>query len=202
MARDYKRAGNRSSPPERPFGSSLSFITGLGIGLLIATLVYFWKLDARDPRASTTPAPEPATVEAPGEEPQDSDLLDQQQSAIPKFDFYKILPEIEITVPEAELAATPPTATTPGATAAPASEASTYILQAGSFQRFEDADQAKAQLALQGVQASIQRVVINGQDVWHRVHIGPFRTLQEVQATRTKLSQLGLNAIVLKLGGG
>ena len=75
------------------------------------------------------------------------------------------------------------------------------MLQVASFQKFDDADQAKAQLALQGVQATIQRVVINGQDVWYRVHVGPFSKLADAQHKRTRLAQLGVNAIVLKLGG-
>ncbi|MSR14468.1 MAG: hypothetical protein EXR86_07875 [Gammaproteobacteria bacterium] len=198
MTRDYKRGDDRHAATERPFGSWLSFTTGLGLGLVVAALVYFWKID---PRHLTLGGPTPATpaiLEVPTEASSSPDPLDQQQSAIPKFDFYKILPEIEIKVPEAELVAPPP-ATPPTEVAAP--EAATYILQAGSFQRFEDADQAKAQLALQGVQASIQRVVTNGQEVWHRVHVGPYRTLTEIQVIRTKLSQLGLNAIVLKVGG-
>jgi cell division protein FtsN len=139
----------------------------------------------------------PASVEVSPEESSEPDPLDQQQTAIPKFDFYKILPEIEIKVPEAELAAPVPSPASDANT-----EPATYILQVGSYQRFEEADQAKAQLALQGVQATIQRVVINGQEVWHRVHVGPYRTTADAQATRAKLSQLGMSAIVLKLGGG
>jgi cell division protein FtsN len=194
MVRDYKRTENRAAAAERPFGSWLSFATGLGIGLVVATLVYFWKIDPRRlPGAPSVTTPEAA--ETIIEEPSNPDPLDQQQSVIPK---------IEVKVPEAELP--PPTApapaTDPATEIATKTEAGTYILQAGSFQRFEEADQAKAQLALQGVQATIQRVVINGHDVWHRVHVGPYRTLQEVQTVRTKLSQIGLNAIVLKLGGG
>lgn len=195
MARDYK-ATRRAGPPQR-FGSWLSFITGLGIGLVVAVLGYYWSLETRHSRLPQAQATTQTAIDLP-DEGSNPDPLEQQQAVIPKFDFYKILPEIEVKVPDAEITSPTPTARSGVAPA----EAATYILQAGSYQRFEDADQAKAQLALQGVQANIQRVVINGQDVWHRVHIGPFRSVGEVQAARAKLTQLGMNAIVLKIGDG
>jgi len=196
MARDYK-ATRRTGQSER-FGSWLSFITGLGIGLVVAVLAYYWSLETQSSRRSKAQAT-PSAASEPAEDSSNPDPFEQQQAVIPKFDFYKILPEIEVKVPEAEITSpTPP----PTVLADAAPEAATYILQAGSYQRFEDADQAKAQLALQGVQANIQRVVINGQDVWHRVHIGPFRSVGDVRVVRAKLTQLGMNAIVLKIGGG
>jgi len=207
MARDYKRAAN-SAAGERAPGSWLSFLTGLGIGLVGAVIVYWWMQNGGPPPVSQSSesAVSPTTTEPPVETPAELAVppapTDAEQLSLPKFDFYKILPEIEVKVPEEEIAEPaadevngekPPPARDPGAT---------YLLQVGSFQNFDDADQAKAQLALQGVQAAIQRVVINGQDVWHRVHVGPFSDLNEAQQMRTRLSQIGVNAIVLKLGGG
>jgi len=215
MARDYKRSPN-STANERPPGSWLSFLTGLGIGLVGAVLVYWWMQGGGNVRRPAppaadvgTPAPPPAPeVPSPAPDAPSEDVslppptAEGEQLALPKFDFYKILPEIEVKVPEEELAATPPE-TPPDIPAdqKPAAEQATYLLQIASFQDFNDADQAKAQLALQGVSATIQRVVINGQDVWHRVHVGPYSDLGEAQRMRARLNQLGVNAIVLKLGG-
>jgi cell division protein FtsN len=200
MARDYKRAAKQPASERAP-GSWLSFLTGLGIGLVGAVLVYWWMQTPgnRLPPAATEAASTPATVP---EDPPATPPVEAEQLALPKFDFYKILPEIEVKVPESELAE--PQATEGAADKTPESTEAggTFILQVASFQDFNDADQAKAQLALQGVQATIQRVVINGQDVWHRVHVGPFSNLNDAQRTRTRLSQLGVNAIVLRLGGG
>jgi cell division protein FtsN len=204
MARDY-RAAKKQKPAARTMGSWLSFVSGLGIGLGVAVLVFLWQqhpshqVATEAPPAAPTAAPDLPAVDTPDTTPTNTNTP-ANTSALPKFDFYKILPEIEVKVPEAELnaPAAPPAAkdaATNNATAATA-----YLLQIGSYQKFEEADQAKAQLALQGIQATIQRVVIKGSDVWFRVHVGPYKTLQEVQRARANLARLGVTAIVLKLG--
>jgi hypothetical protein len=53
-----------------------------------------------------------------------------------------------------------------------------------ALQRYQDADRVKARLALAGVSAGIQRVVINGSDVWYRVRVGPFNDLKSLQGAR------------------
>ena len=205
MARDFK---GKATEARRPggFGSTLSFITGLLVGLTVAVVVYYTGLckppgDAGAPVAAVAPRmpePEPPMIQ------EDHSALAPTGTGAgdvpePQFDFYKILPEIEVKVPEAEIAAPAPEQTPPPVkTGVPPA----YVLQVGSFQRFEDADQAKAQLALQGITSTIQRVVIDGQDVWYRVHVGPYTDLQAVQEMRTRLSQAGANVVVLKIGGG
>lgn len=207
MARDFK--GKANDRRASGFGSSLSFVTGLLIGLTVAVVVYFSGLGqrAQAPDAPLSAAPAPVLPES-AEPP----LVQEDHSAMapataasgavpePDFDFYKILPEIEVKVPEAEIAAPAPVteaAPPPVKAGLPAA----YVLQVGSFQRFEEADQAKAQLALQGITSTIQRVVIGGQDVWFRVHVGPYTDLKAVQEMRTRLAQAGANVVVLKIGG-
>src|SRR5690606_6709904 len=91
-----------------------------------------------------------------------------------RFDFYDILPQYEVVVPEVEVVtrrslaapgATPgATVAAPGATvAAPGS----YILQTGSFRSHNDADRMQASLALLGIESRIQKVTIDD-DVFHR----------------------------------
>ena len=115
--------------------------------------------------------------------------------ALPKreFDFYKILPEMEVKVPDWEIAS-------PGRDGDSDFDEGTYVLQVGSFKQHADAERAKANLALRGVQAKIHRVVINGQDVWYRVHVGPYSKIADIQAMRTKLTESGNDFILLKIG--
>jgi cell division protein FtsN len=198
MARDYKRGAKRPAN-ERPPGSWLSFVTGLGIGLFGMLVGYLW---LQQPNQKPTTPTEPTALEsqptAPPEEVSTAAPLASEQLSLPKFDFYKILPEIEVKVPEEDLSAIH---SSPAPADSPAEAGAAFMLQVASFQNFDDADQSKAQLALQGVQATIQRVVINGQDVWYRVHVGPFPKLADAQRNRALLAQHGVNAIVLKLGG-
>ncbi|MFP5344985.1 MAG: SPOR domain-containing protein, partial [Gammaproteobacteria bacterium] len=76
-----------------------------------------------------------------------------------------------------------------------------YILQAGSFKNFAEADRLKASLNLIGIEAGIQTVTVNNKDTWHRVQIGPYRDVAELNAVRARLKQNNIDAVLLKLKG-
>lgn len=192
--RDYKNATSRQSKPEPRQGSWLSFVSGLGVGLLVAFGVYLWAgqlpppamlVDDIGSRFRTEQNFSAASKDTEPELPR------------PKFDFYKILPEMEVPIPDWEISSS--------AGAAVSEETGlamgTYLLQVGSFKRFEDADRAKANLALRGIAATIQRVVINGQDVWFRVHIGPLSDVAKIREMRMRLIQNDMDFILLRIGG-
>ena len=84
---------------------------------------------------------------------------------------------------------------TPSATTAPAT---LYYLQAGAFQNPADADNLKAQLALLGVEAAIQTRELGDKGVFHRVRVGPFRAVDEINRTRTLLTQNNIPATLVK----
>ena len=75
-----------------------------------------------------------------------------------------------------------------------------YVLQAGSFRNFADADRMKATLALQGIVADVQRVTIGDEQVWHRVRIGPMTDLAELHRLRTRLREADIDAMLLRVG--
>jgi len=74
-----------------------------------------------------------------------------------------------------------------------------YVLQAGSYRNEADADRVRAQLAMQGVQAVVQRVAIDA-DVWHRVRVGPISNLDQLNKLRRQLQQAELDALVIQVG--
>jgi cell division protein FtsN len=55
------------------------------------------------------------------------------------------------------------------------------------------------QLALQGVQAKVQRVAVDT-DVWHRVRIGPISNLAELNKVRKQLQAAEVDALVIRVG--
>lgn len=123
-----------------------------------------------------------------------------------KFDFYKVLPEKEVVIPNAELSAMAKAeqqkaaAANNTSTAAPASAtASTggYVLQVGAFPNASDADTMKAKLALQGFTAQVQTVTLDGQ-VWNRVRLGPFASATQLQDVQQRLTAAGIHSIPLK----
>ncbi len=116
-----------------------------------------------------------------------------------KFDFYTLLPELEIVIPQEE---TQPPKQKPSASPTTTSKQQTdytggYLLQAGSFQQFNEADSLKARLALIGVEANIQSVEVN-KAKWHRVQIGPSNDRNALEQLRKRLKSSQIDTILLQ----
>ncbi|MDN5925075.1 MAG: SPOR domain-containing protein [Xanthomonadales bacterium] len=171
----------------------LYLCVGVLLGLLVAAAI-FWTGHAPSLRQGDAPAPDPHAVAAKPSEP---GLADKSK----QYDFYSVLPEKDVVIPDAELSArarAEATQTAPGAsTAAASSDSGGYLLQAGSFPKVADAEAVKARLALLGFVAHIQPVTING-NTWNRVRLGPYTSAAKLEATKQKLSDAGIHAIALK----
>jgi len=105
-----------------------------------------------------------------------------------------MLPNFEVVVPEKdkEVKRDLPAG-------APIERPGVYVLQAGSYRNQADAERVRAQLALQGVQAKVQRVAVDA-DVWHRVRIGPITNLDELNRVRKQLKAAEVDALVIRVG--
>lgn len=201
MPRDYKhrtssprRRRKRQSPP-----GWLWLLAGLAIGLFVALLLYLQQRPDKPVQAEV--AVPPRHPQAMPERSQDTRDVRKPAAKIPppppkpRFDFYTILPEMEVPVPEDEI-------TGKAREGVPQVEApGTYLLQAGSFRTREQADQLKAKLALLGLQSDIQTVTINNKETWHRVRVGPFTDLKALNTARARLKENNLDAILLRIGG-
>lgn len=200
MAADLKSHGHHARKKSVP--GYIWLLSGLAIGLFIAFLVYLDKQPASDVSFGTAvkhelekikhkPA-EPATHRpaAKSEKP-------KQQSREPKFNFYTILPELEVLIPEEEIR--PPekdtdTTVRNGKTG----KGKQFILQAGSFRNRQDAERLKASIALLGMTASIKQVTIDGTN-WHRVRIGPVSNSRDLYHDLNLLHHNDINAIAMEL---
>ena len=112
-----------------------------------------------------------------------------------KFDFYTLLPELEIVIPHEETL--PPKQKTTTSTKQQSEYKGGYLLQAGSFQQFNEADSLKARLALIGVEAKIQSVEVN-KTKWHRVQIGPSTDRSALENLRKRLKNNQIDTILLQ----
>jgi cell division protein FtsN len=191
MARDYKT--NRSRRSGGAFSGWTGLALGLALGLAVAVIVYVKdhrpaatvaKTDVREakkPRRDNE-APEPR-----------SDDEGANDEPTPSYDFYNMLPKFEVVVPEKDKDVKPDIRT------APETRRGTYVLQAGSYKNFADADRIRAQLALQGVESKVQKVSVDT-DTWHRVRIGPITNLSELNRMRQKLRQADIDVLVIRVG--
>ena len=75
----------------------------------------------------------------------------------------------------------------------------TYVLQAGSYKNFSDADRIRAQLALQGIESKVQKVSVDT-DTWHRIRIGPISNLDDLNRMRQKLRKSDIDVLVIRVG--
>ncbi len=162
---------------------------GLLIGLLVALLVYLRDdLHIGDKRTTPAPVVEKSQI-APKQTTTDNKPREQTDKK-PRFDFYNLLPEMEVFIPPQELATE---------RERKAAKSITYYLQAGSFRRTEDADRMRAQLALNNVESHIQRVTINDSQTWYRVRVGPFQSARKMDIVRNRLRAQSIDPIVLKV---
>ena len=196
MPKDYK-----PRPEKKSRSSSLSafawMLSGLAIGLFIAFIVYLDKQPENDSNFGDAVQKEldqlkqskqAGTAKAPTSKPQQGSEKKEQ-----KFNFYTLLPELEVLIPESETRP-PERKDRPGTPDADKQ----YILQVGSFQNPADAEKLKANLAFLGLQAEVQKVRINGQN-WHRVRTGPYADRKQLFRNKQLLSNNGINAISLEL---
>lgn len=182
MARDYKRRSRRKPPTP----GWAWFASGLALGLCVALGVHLHHGRAHAPEqpVATRSAKPASQLEEPAVPAAQDDG---------GFDFYTMLPGLEVVVPEE------PAAVRRGDPPAQSSDLAPgrYWIQAGSFQRFADADRRKAELALLGLASSIQAVALEGQ-TWHRVRIGPLPDATQADATRRRLAEAGIGALAVR----
>lgn len=171
-------------------------LVALGIGIGVAS-VLLWQLASRQADAKGGLANLWARLTHPAEgrsEPASKPAAETTKSGKPKYDFYIILQEGETLVSERDLAKSKPATKT-----AKAEEGVSYFLQAGSFARFEDADQLKARLALTGLVAQIQKVTLEGRGTYHRVRLGPYARVEDMEQANRQLRELGIKALASKV---
>jgi cell division protein FtsN len=195
MPRDYAKTSSREKKPGQLPGW-IWMMGGLAIGLFVAFLVYLNNNQKPGQKNALAKVIEKTLQDVREVKKQQVDTPAKPKETIaekpkPSFDFYYILPELEVAVPEQELAAQSKQQ------ASHPDQNIEYILQAGSFRQLEQADQLKAKLALQGIESNIQTVKINA-DTWHRVRIGPIRNMSKLEQTRKRLNENGISAIVVK----
>ena len=185
---------------KKPLPGYVWLLAGLAIGLFVAFLIYLEKQPAEQLSFTEAVVNELEKVKQNrSEEKSDSQpASDKKPAKEPRFDFYTILPELEVFIPESEISS-PREEKKPASQTSPvSSSAKQYLLQAGSFRNGEDADRLKASLALLGVQSSIQSVKIKN-DTWHRVRIGPFSNTVRLHETLKILKQNNIHAMTMEL---
>jgi cell division protein FtsN len=105
-----------------------------------------------------------------------------------------MLPNFEVIIPEQD------TVVYNDSQLAPLNIPGIYVLQAGSFSSYADADRMKARLAMLGISSRIQNVSIDARE-YHRVRIGPVDSLDQLNNLRDQLRNAAIDIMVIRVGG-
>jgi cell division protein FtsN len=188
MAREFKAKRARRGG----FSGWSGMALGLCAGLIVAGVVY-----VKDHRAEapSVRAAKPDRRKARANEPVDADAGETAGGDEPakSYDFYEMLPKFEVVVPEKDKDVRP------DIRPVPETRRGTYVLQAGSYKSFADADRVRAQLALQGIESKVQKVSVDN-DTWHRIRIGPISKLDELNRMRQILRKADVDVLVIRVG--
>jgi cell division protein FtsN len=192
MAKRKRRGSSRSTKKKQDYPGWLWMLFGLSLGLSVAFAIYV--KDTEPTPLVGAAAPQPASLQ--GAMDDNGEAVEEAAPSEPeekRFTFYDMLPNFEVIIPEqepdVEVDAAPQAVLEPGL----------YVLQAGSFSAYSDADRRRAELALHGIESQIQRVTIDDK-TYHRVRIGPTSDLDRLNMLRSRLRTAQIDVLRIRLG--
>ena len=215
-----KRGASRyQAPAKKPIPGWLWLAIGLSVG---AFIVFLMKLDpgSTDIKRVKEDAKAAKIAEANKTPPS------PQAPAKPKYDFYTLLPESEVIVPnEAVPEKTLPAVVAPVAPVTPEQAAkidtaraqaalsgltpppappvanpaavTKFFLQAGSFRKQADADKVRAQIILLGQTVQVESGTVKD-EIWYRVLVGPYSNREQLTIAQKQLAGSGFSNLLLQ----
>ena len=162
----------KKRPASQPLPGWIWLLTGLVIGLSVTFLP---RLNERQQEIVPDSPDKPDT--------------NIEQSSKRKFDFYTLLPELEVVVDANK---------TDQASTIIDNDSGIFVLQVGSFKSEKEADTLKARLALMGVETNIEVVTVNSA-TWHRVRVGPSKDKSRLLSTQKRLRSENMDSVLLKV---
>lgn len=187
--RDYKRR----QKPSLELWKMREFGMGALVGIILAGSATVFIMNARQHEAAAREKNEAPRPEPRRKAPADPEAT-STAAAGEKYDFYEMLPNFEVVVPEKDKDVKRDLPAT-----AKVERQGVYVLQAGSYRNEADADRVRQQLSMQGIDAKVQRVSVDT-DVWHRVRIGPITNLDQLNKVRKQLQAADVDALVIRVG--
>jgi len=200
IGRDFKRSNARTGLRQRLTREHWQgFGVGLTLGLILMMVALSWAQSrlrseaavadgdrgaARGPGA-VLPSDREATTD-PGE-------VESAVDAAAQYEFYDRLKTLEVVVPD------PVKDTGTDLPTSLIERPGTYVIELGNWRDVADADRTRAKVARLGITASQQRVTIDSVD-FHRVQVGPFSKLDELNRIRMTLINADITAEAVRVG--
>lgn len=167
-------------------------LVALLVGLFVVFLNYLRGAAPEQTAPTVVRKPLETVKKAPKKSPKPKPQDKQPQE--PRYDFYTVLPETEVVVPDYEIQ------TRAREERVGKAKTTRYMMQAGSFREFAEADKLRARLALMGIESRVEKARI-GNVTWNRVKLGPFTQSSSVSSIKQRLRQNGIDVIVTEQDG-
>lgn len=163
----------QAGPPSLTMAHAKGFLVGAVAGTILgaAGVTYLNKETADAPNIDAVDAA--ATAEARPK---------------PRFDFYTLLPNQDLDFSSD---------VEPAQLDTKHRDNDLYVLQAGAFRAERDADRRRGELALLGLEATIEQTR-GDNGVWYRVYLGPFESHSAMAKARTMTAQQSIDTLLLK----
>ncbi|MEG5265280.1 SPOR domain-containing protein [Pseudomonas sp. JDS28PS106] len=217
-----KRGASRyQAPAKKPIPGWVWLAVGLTVG---AFIVFLMKLEpgGADIKREKAEAKAAAKIAEANKTPPSPTA-----PVKPKYDFYTLLPESEVIVPNEAVPEKTPPAVAPVAPVTPEQAAkidtaraqaalsgltpppappvatnkpapvTTFVLQAGSFRKQADADKVRAQIIMLGQSANVESGTVKD-ETWYRVMVGPFSNREQLTTAQKQLAAGGFNNLLLQ----
>jgi len=186
-SKSKRTAGRRKADK---FQGWIGMLMGLTVGLVVAFFVYVSDLKPPTQLKAKVEQQALSAIEAVG------DAGGSIEAAVAKpaitFDFYEMLPNLDVEVfedePRAAMSIPVTKVTAPGI----------YILQAGSFINTVDANRRKAEIALLGIRTEIKRGTANNRDVY-RIYTDPMENPADVNRVSQQLSDAKIEILLKRV---
>lgn len=154
---------------------------GVATGLFIALLVHLANIAPQAKQAAET-------EKTRSEKPVVSKKTESEAATAgkeTKFEFYHLLKDQEVpvenrTVDQRKV------------------QKYTYMLQAGSFRSFDDAEKVRVRLLLKDLNAKVTSSDDKNGRKWHRVMVGPFTSRSKMARARSMLIDDGIDTMLIK----
>lgn len=175
--------------PKPPVPGWIWLLTGCLLGAFVMFLLHVSKI----PPAPHQPDKPPASEVANSAKPAADSKPDGDETVKPRYDFYRLLKENQ---PPHSPRSETPVSNNPSA---PLDANASFVLQVASYKTAEDAEATKAKLLLIGLTARVEKVTLRNTETWHRVLIGPVKSVAEADRMRAVLTDNKYDALVLKV---
>ena len=183
--------GGKSAAPRKRGNQTMmaGILVGMIIGVGVAAGMAWYLMKSPTPFLQKEPVAGKLTSDSASQNSPAGTSNTGISDGKPRFEFYKVLTDKQDkTVSE-------PNKTADKAKAAdrkPVLGYEPHLLQAGSFQKVEEAEKRKGELAFLGLEASIQSATIPDKGIWYRVRLGPYLTAEELDRVRGLLLSNGM----------